>query len=200
MSLDASKVPKSEWQDLISWIPRGSHVLDLGCGDGDLLHFLQHQHQCTGYGVELRDECIPLCIERGVSVIQQNLDHGLGGFADDSFDVVLQLETLQAMQHVEGILREIARVAREAIISFPNFGHWSHRLSLLRGRMPMSKRLPYLWYDTPNLRFSTLVDFELLATKVGFKIESRFALHDGKLIEFLPNLRGSLAVFRLKRM
>ena len=181
------------------WVANGSHVLDLGCGDGVMLDYLRSDKQCSSYGIEIDDDKIPACIERGVSVIQQDLEAGLAMFADNSFDTVLCLSALQMMKNVEGVLRDITRVGREAIVSFPNFAHWPHRLSLIRGRMPVSKSLPYEWYDTPNLRFATVNDFAELANEVGLEVLECIALHEGKPVAFLPNWRGSLAVFRLRK-
>jgi methionine biosynthesis protein MetW len=133
-------------------------------------------------------------------VIQQDLEAGLAIFADNAFDTVLCLSALQMMKNVEGILRDITRVGREAIVSFPNFAYWPHRVSLLRGRMPVSKTLPYEWYDTPNLRCATIKDFEELANEVGLEVIECVALkEDGKPVALLPNWRGSLAVFRLRK-
>lgn len=181
------------------WVRKGSHVLDLGCGDGVMLEYLQSDKQCIGYGVEIDDHKIPLCVRRGVSVIQQDLEAGLAMFADDAFDMVLCLSALQMMKNVEGILQDIARVGREAIVSFPNFAYWPHRFSLLRGRMPVSKSLPYEWYDTPNVRCATIKDFKELANKVGLEVLECIALQEGKPVSFMPNWRGSLAVFRLRK-
>lgn len=182
------------------WVAPGSHVLDLGCGEGVMLEYLQSDKRCTGYGVEIDDKEIPICIARDVSVIQQDLEGGLAIFADNAFDTVLCLSALQMMKNVEGILRDIARVGGEAIVSFPNFAYWPHRLSLLRGRMPVSKTLPYEWYDTPNLRCATIKDFEELANEVGLEVLACVALDEkGNPVSFLPNWRGSLAVFRLKK-
>ncbi|HCY61293.1 MAG TPA: methionine biosynthesis protein MetW [Oxalobacteraceae bacterium] len=181
------------------WVAPGSHVLDLGCGDGVMLDHLRSDKGCHGYGIEIDDDKIPVCIERGVSVIQQDLEGGLAMFEDNAFDMVLCLSALQMMKDVEGVLQEITRVGREAIVSFPNFAHWPHRLSLVRGRMPVSKSLPYQWYDTPNLRFSTIGDFAELANQVGLEVLEFIALHDGKPINVLPNWRGSLAIFRLRK-
>jgi methionine biosynthesis protein MetW len=181
------------------WVNNGSHVLDVGCGDGVMLDFLQSDKQCAGYGIEIDDDKIPACIGRGVQVIQQDIEGGLAMFADDAFDMVLCLSALQMMKNVEGVLQEIARVGREAIVSFPNFAYWPHRVALLRGRMPVSKTLPYEWYDTPNVRCATIKDFEELANKVGLEVLECIALQDGKPVSFLPNWRGSLAVFRLRK-
>lgn len=181
------------------WVAPGAHVLDLGCGEGVMMEYLQTEKRCTGYGVEISDREIPLCVARDVAVIQQDLEGGLAIFADGAFDTVLCLSALQMMKNVEGILRDIARVGREAIVSFPNFAYWPHRVALLRGRMPVSRSLPYEWYDTPNLRCATITDFEELAHEVGLEVVERVALDErGKPVTFLPNWRGSLAVFRLK--
>lgn len=181
------------------WVGAQSHVLDLGCGDGVMLDYLQSDKQCAGYGVEIDDAKIPVCVARGVSVIQQDMEAGLNLFADNAFDTVLCLSALQMMKNVEGVLRDIARVGREAIVSFPNFAYWPHRVALLRGRMPVSKSLPYEWYDTPNLRCATIKDFEELANDVGLEVLECVALHDGQPISLLPNWRGSLAVFRFRK-
>lgn len=181
------------------WVSEGSRVLDLGCGDGLMMSHLQAEKRCTGYGVEIDDSAIPLCVERGVAVIQQDLEIGLSMFADNAFDVVLCLSSLQMMKNVEGILTDIARVGREAIVSFPNFAFWPHRVALLSGHMPVSKSLPYQWHDTPNLRCATIKDFTQLANDVGLEVLECVALDEGKPVNFLPNLRGSLAVFRLRQ-
>jgi len=182
------------------WVAPGSRVLDLGCGDGVMLDFLQSAKQCAGYGVEIDDAKIPACIGRNVPVIQQDLEAGLAIFADNAFDTVLCLSALQMMKNVEGVLRDIARVGADAIVSFPNFAYWPHRFALLRGRMPVSRSLPYEWYDTPNLRCATIHDFQDLANEVGLEVLEFVALDEaGKPVNFLPNWRGSLAVFRLRK-
>jgi methionine biosynthesis protein MetW len=190
---------RSDLAFIASWIAPGSHVLDLGCGDGSLLQYLQTEKHCTGYGVEIADANVARCVRRGVPVVQQNLESGLSLFGDGSFDVVLQLETLQAIKHVEEMLREIARVGREAIVSFPNFAYWEHRWQLFCGRMPVSERLPYNWYDTPNIRCATIADFQALARTVGLEVLDFVALHNGQPATMLPNLMGSLAVFRFRK-
>jgi methionine biosynthesis protein MetW len=181
------------------WVGKGANVLDLGCGDGVMMEYLQTDKQCIGYGIEIDDAKIPVCVRRGVSVIQQDMKAGLSMFGDNAFDTVLCLSALQMLQDVEGVLRDIARVGREAIVSFPNFAYWPHRIALLRGRMPVSKSLPYEWYDTPNLRCATIKDFEELANKVGLEVLECVALQDGSPVDFLPNWRGSLAVFRFRK-
>ena len=181
------------------WVREGSHVLDVGCGDGAMLSYLHSDKRCTGYGIEIADDKLLASAARGIDVIQQDMEHGLGLFGDNSFDTVLCLSSLQMMQHVEGLLRDIVRVGAEAIISFPNFAYWPHRVALARGRMPVSRSLPYQWYDTPNVRCATIYDFEELAEECGLEVLERVALADGKPVTFLPNLRGSLAVFRLRK-
>jgi methionine biosynthesis protein MetW len=174
-------------------------VLDVGCGDGAMLSYLQSDKACTGYGIEIADDKLIESARRGINVIQQDMENGLGIFGDNAFDTVLCLSSLQMMQHVEGLLRDIVRVGAEAIVSFPNFAYWPHRVALARGRMPVSKSLPYQWYDTPNVRCATIFDFEQLADECGLEVLERVALADGKPVTFLPNLRGSLAVFRLRK-
>ena len=199
MKFEELSVLRPDLAFIAHWIGNGTHVLDLGCGDGVMMHYLQSDKQCTGYGIEIDDDKIPLCVERDVSVIQRDLEAGLAIFEDNAFDTVLCLSALQMMKDVEGVLRDIARVGRDAIVSFPNFAYWPHRIALLRGRMPVSKSLPYDWYDTPNLRCATIKDFEKLAEEVGLQVVECVALDDGKPVEFLPNFRGSLAVFRLRK-
>ena len=180
-------------------VPPGSRVLDLGCGGGEMLAQLQVDRGCTGYGIEIADANVLACVRRGVNVIQLNLDEGLAMFDDESFDVVLQIDTLQHLRNTEVMLRETARVGRIGIVAFPNFGHWPNRMSVLRGRMPVTKRLPYEWYDTPNIRVGTYADFEVLALRSGLKIQDSFGLQEGKTVRRAPNLLAGTAVFKLCR-
>ena len=180
-------------------VPPGSRVLDLGCGDGQLLAYLRDHKGCSGYGIELADAGVLASMRRGIDVIQLNLEEGLALFDDRSFDVVLQLDTLQHLRNTERMLRETARVGRIGIVSFPNFAHWPNRLSVAAGRMPVTKALPYEWYDTPNLRVGTFADFEVLAAKFGLTVTDSFGLHGGREIRRWPNLRASMAVFRFER-
>jgi methionine biosynthesis protein MetW len=181
-------------------VPPGSRVLDLGCGNGALLALLRDQRQCTGYGVEIDDTHVLECVQRGVNVLQRNLEDGLSIFDDGSFDVVLQLDSLQNLRNTEAMLRETARVGRIGIVSFPNFAHWPHRLSVLRGRMPVSKSLPYQWYDTPNIRVTTFKDFDALARQNGLRVLESFGLDpQGDEIRRWPNLRASTAVFKFEK-
>lgn len=180
-------------------VPPGSRVLDLGCGDGALLAHLQQTKDCTGYGVEIADANVLACARRGVNVVQLNLEEGLALFNDQSFDVVLQLQTLQHLRNTEKMLRETARVGRLGILSFPNFAHWPNRLSVVQGRMPVTRALPYQWYDTPNIRVGTFADFEVLARRNGLKLIDSFGLHAGREVRRLPNLLASVAVFKFER-
>ena len=180
-------------------VPEGAHVLDLGCGDGALLQHLITTRRCTGYGIEIDDDNVLACVRRGVNVLQLNLHEGLKAFRDQSFDVVLQIDTLQHLRNAEVMLRETARVGRVGIVAFPNFAHWPNRLSIARGRMPVTRRLPYQWYDTPNIRVGTFKDFEALAHKNGLQILDAFGLEDGRVVRWLPNARAGTAVFKLQR-
>lgn len=199
MNFNELSVLRPDLAFIAHWIRDGAHILDVGCGDGVMLDYLQSDKHCSGYGIEIADERVLASTKRGINVIQQDMENGLAIFADKAFDSVLCLSSLQMMVNVEAILRDIARVGREAIVSFPNFAHWPHRLALIRGRMPVSKALPYEWYDTPNIRCATIYDFEELANQVGLEVIERVALKDGRPVTFLPNWRGSLAVFRLKK-
>ena len=180
-------------------VPVGSRVLDLGCGDGALLAYLQSTRGCTGYGIEIDDANVLACVKRGVNVIQLNLDEGLALFDDASFDVVLQIDTLQHLRNAEVMLRETVRVGRLGIVAFPNFAHWPNRLSILRGRMPVTRRLPYQWYDTPNIRVGTHADLDILAKQTGLKVLDSFGMQEGKVIRFAPNLMAGTSVFMFSR-
>jgi homoserine O-acetyltransferase len=186
-------------QSIARLVPEGSRVLDLGCGDGALLDLLQRERGCSGYGIELDDVNVHACVRRGVNVIQLNLDEGLTMFGDRSFDVVLQIDTLQHLRNAEVMLRETARVGRLGIVAFPNFAHWPNRLSVLQGRMPVTRRLPYQWYDTPNIRVGTHADFADLAAKNSLRVLDAFGLQEGQEVRFLPNLRAGTAVFKFER-
>lgn len=183
---------------IAEWIEPGSRVLDLGCADGTLLAHLQDTRQVRGAGVEINDESVIKAVRRGVQVIQQNLEEGLALFGDGQFDTVVLSQTLQSMHHTEHILREMARVARYGIVSFPNFGHWTHGLSILCGRMPVTCQMPYEWYNTPNIHLCTMRDFQRLATKLGLRITHLAAFHGQREVRFLQGWRSTLAVYRFE--
>lgn len=183
---------------IAQWIEPGSRVLDLGCGDGTLLAWLRDHKQVDGAGVEFDDNRVIASVQRGVRVIQQNLEEGLALFADQQFDSVVLSQTLQSMHHTEHILREMARVARYGIVSFPNFGHWTHGLSILRGRMPVTGQMPYEWYNTPNIHLCTMNDFEDLAHQLGLKVTHVATFNQDKEVRFLAGWRSALAVYRFE--
>ncbi len=180
-------------------VPQGARVLDLGCGDGELLARLQKTRRCSGYGIEIDDANVLACVKRGVNVIQLNLEEGLALFGDASFEVVLQIDTLQHLKNAETMLQETARVGRTGIVAFPNFGHWPNRLAVLLGRMPVTKRLPYQWFDTPNIRVGTFADFVTLAARNRLKVSDSFGLQDGRKVRNAPNLLAGTAVFKFSR-
>ena len=190
---------RKDMELIADMVPRGSRVLDLGCGTGELLAHLRDARGCSGYGVEIADANVLACTQRGVNVIQLNLEDGLAMFEDQSFDVVLQLDTLQNLRNTENMLRETARVGRIGIVSFPNFAHWPNRLRVLSGRMPVTKALPYEWYDTPNIRVGTYADFEVLARKEGFRVLDSFGIQNAEVVRRWPNLMASVAVFKFER-
>ena len=199
VELAQSQAANDTLQAIAALVPEGSRVLDLGCGDGALLAHLQQHKGCTGYGVELDDTNVHACVQRGVNVLQLNLDQGLTLFGDHSFDVVLQIDTLQHLRNAETMLRETARVGRTGIVAFPNFGHWPNRLSVLLGRMPVTKRLPYQWYDTPNIRVGTFADFAALARQNQLQILDAFGLQAGQEVRVWPNARAGTAVFKFQK-
>jgi methionine biosynthesis protein MetW len=188
----------TEAETILRWVTPGARVLDLGCGDGRLLRSLWEARQAPGYGVEIDDAHVLACIRNDVNVLQMDLEDGLSAFRDRSFDCVILSETLQAIHRQEPLLKEMLRVGSEAIVSFPNFGYWRARMQIaLAGHMPVSKELPYQWYDTPNVHHCTLVDFEALCAKLGFAIRERVVLTEGRSVGLLPNLRGALALYRV---
>ena len=181
---------------IAQWVQPNSRVLDLGCGDGALLVHLQQSKNVQGVGVEISDDRVLSCVQRGVHVIQQNLEDGLAMFDDQQFDTVVLSQTLQSMHNTEHILREMARVAREGIVSFPNFGYWPHGWSILRGRMPVTGQMPYDWYNTPNIHLCTLKDFERLANTLQFTILERATFNDQHEVKLFPGWRSTLAAYR----
>ena len=190
---------RSDFAAIAAWIPKGASVLDLGCGDGSLLRYLQDTRAVRGYGVEINDRDIVSCIANGVNVIQNDLDAGLSDFEDGAFDFVILSQTLQATRHTEPLMQEMLRVGREGIVSFPNFGFWRSRLDVLLGNMPVSSELPYQWYNTPNVHLCTLNDFENFCSSYCISITARSVMTDGREVSMLPNLFGSTAVYRFQR-
>ncbi|WP_114417016.1 methionine biosynthesis protein MetW [Marinospirillum perlucidum] len=195
---------RQELAIIANWIQPSAHVLDLACGDGTLLHYLEHEKGVRGYGLEIDPEKITACISRGVDVIEQDLNRGLKNFADDSYDTVIMTQALQVLRRQDLALDEMLRVGREAIVTFPNFAHWRCRLFLaFRGRLPVSKTLPYQWYDTPNIHLITFKDFEALCAQKNIKILDRavgnLAYEGNWKANLWPNLFGEVAVYRISR-
>jgi len=185
---------------IANWIPAGERVLDLGCGDGRLLKYLRDTKSIAGYGVEIDHNSVLGCIRNGVDVIQIDIEGGLSGFENQSFNYAIISQALQAMHATERILREMLRVAAEAVVSFPNFAYRTNRAAIAGGHMPISEDLPYDWYDTPNVRFFTIADFEALCEQLGIEIRERLAFDEaGQLVTDDPNLNGSLAFYRLAK-
>jgi methionine biosynthesis protein MetW len=189
---------RHDFDAIAAWIRPGAHVLDLGCGDGSLLRFLRERRGATGYGIEIDDAKLLASVRNGVNVIQIDLESGLSGFESDSFDYVILSQTLQAVHHTQTLIKEMLRVGREGVVSFPNFGFWRHRMQVTCGRMPVSGSLPYQWYNTPNVRLFTIADFELFCDEYGIRRLERVVISErGERISLLPNLLGALAVYRL---
>jgi methionine biosynthesis protein MetW len=193
-------ITRADFAAIASWIPEGSRVLDLGCGDGSLLAYLKETRGVAGYGIENDDESIIKCIENGVNVMQVNLEAGMKEIADQSFDVVILSQTLQAMRRTEAVVAEMLRVGREAIVTFPNFGYWRHRVQIaLGGQMPVSKDLPYQWYNTPNVHLFTVADFDQFCSERQYRVLNRAVLNHAQKPTMLPNLLGKLALYRFSR-
>jgi len=190
---------RPDFAAIAAWIPKGASVLDLGCGDGSLLRYLKETRAVRGYGVEINDRDIVSCIANGVNVIQNDLESGLSDFESGSFDFVMLSQTLQATRHTEPLIREMLRVGREGIVSFPNFGYWKSRLNVLLGNMPVSSELPYQWYDTPNVHLCTLDDFEAFCRDYNVAVLERRVMTGESEVRLLPNLLGSTAVYRFQR-
>ncbi len=190
---------RPDFAAIAAWIPQGASVLDLGCGDGSLLRYLHGARKVRGYGVEIDDLNIVACIQNGVNVIQSDLESGLSSFESEAFDYVILSQTLQATRHTEALMQEILRVGREGIVSFPNFGYWRGRINVLLGNMPVSRDLPYQWYDTPNVHLCTLHDFETFCAEKSVHILERRVMTGESEVKLLPNLLGSTAVYRFRR-
>jgi methionine biosynthesis protein MetW len=190
---------RPDFAAIAAWIPQGASVLDLGCGDGSLLRYLKDTRKVRGYGVEISDANIVACIRNGVNVIQGDIESGLSGFESNAFEFVLLSQTLQATHHTEPLVKEMLRVGREGIVSFPNFGYWKNRLNVLLGKMPVSEELPYQWYDTPNVHLCTLFDFEDFCRDLDVTVLERRVMTGSSEVKLLPNLLGSTAVYRFQR-
>ena len=197
--MNINAMERADFATIAALIRNGARVLDLGCGDGTLLRYLMEQRGVAGYGVEIDDAGILACIGNGVNVIQGNLERGLSGFADDSFDYVILSQTLQAVRSSERVVREMLRVGRQGIVTFPNFGYWRNRLQVISGHMPVSDNLPYQWFNTPNIHLCTTTDFENFCHDHEVRILERIVMRDGNAVTFLPHLLGSLAVYRFER-
>jgi methionine biosynthesis protein MetW len=190
---------RPEFDAIAAWIEPGAQVLDLGCGDGSLLRYLKEARRAMGYGIEIDDAKVLASVRNRVNVLQSDLETGLAGFESGSFDYVILSQTLQAVRRTEQIIGEMLRVGRQAIVTFPNFGYWGHRFQVFMGRMPVSPTLPYQWYDTPNVHLFTLRDFESFCADHGIRILERVVMDRGRAVSVLPNLLGSLAVYRFDR-
>ena len=191
---------RSDWNIIASWVQPGERVLDLGCGDGSLLKLLIEERGARGYGVEIDAAGVLASIRNGINVVQSDIDQGLAEFEDNAFEHVVLSRTLQTVKHTENTLREMLRVGREAVVSVPNFGYWKNRQAVLNGRMPVSEDLPYQWYDTPNVRFFTLADFEALCAQMGIAIKTREVLDAaGQPVHEEHNFLGSLGVYRISK-
>lgn len=189
---------RQDFAIIANWVKFGSKVLDLGCGDGTLLQFLRTGMEVKGYGVEKDDANWLACLENGTNVIQMDLEDGLSGFEDQSFDTVILSQTLQAMHNTEEIVQEMLRVGHEVIVTFPNFGYWRNRLQIINGNMPVSKTLPYQWFNTPNVHLCTINDFDQFCKNHKITVIERKVITNGNDVDFMPNWFGNLAMYRLK--
>ena len=192
-------ITRKDFEAMSHWIQPGASVLDLGCGDGSLLVHLQETRNITGYGIENDDAGILQCVSIGINVIQSNLESGLKEIDDGAFDYVILSQTLQAMKRTEAVIDEMLRVGREAIVTFPNFGYWKHRWQILAGRMPVSDNLPFQWYDTPNVHMCTVADFDEFCAQKKLRVLNRLVMNHDREQPILPNLLGTLALYRLSR-
>lgn len=191
---------RSDFSIIAGWVNEGDRVLDLGCGDGELLASLGQVKRVRGYGIDIADDNVLACVKLGVNVIQSDLESGLAGFADRSFDTVILSQTLQQIHRVETIINEMLRVGREVIVTFPNFAYWRHRVQLgVRGTMPVSRTLPYAWYNTPNVRMFTVREFDRFCRDRGIVIIDRVVQSDERKVTFAPNLFGQLAFYRIRQ-
>jgi methionine biosynthesis protein MetW len=193
--MNGISIDRADFAAIAQWVKSGARVLDLGCGDGALFNYLARERAISGYGVEIDDANVLACVKNGVNVVQRNLERGLREFDDQSFDYVILSQTLQAMRNGERIIREMLRVGREGILTFPNFGYWRNRVQVLGGHMPVGENLPYQWFDTPNIHLCTLDDFERFCSERGIRILERKVLTSGRSVTMMPNLLGALAIY-----
>ena len=193
--MNGISIDRADFAAIAQGVSPAARVLDLGCGDGALFKYLKRERDISGYGVELDDANVLACVRNGVNVVQRNLEQGLSEFEDQSFDYVILSQTLQAMRNGERLIREMLRVGREGIVTFPNFGYWRNRMQVLRGRMPVSENLPYQWFDTPNIHLCTLGDFERFCGERRIRILERKVLTGGNPVKVMPNLMGALAIY-----
>jgi len=199
MKPNGNGMQRPDYAAIADWVRPGSRVLDLGCGDGTLLRYLWRERNASGYGVEIDEAGVLACVRNGVNVIQSDLESGLSDFENRAFDYVILSQTLQAVRHSERIVREMLRVGREGIVTFPNFGYWKNRLQVALGKMPVSDNLPFQWYDTPNIHLCTITDFEDFCRAQEMRILERKVITNGSAVSVLPNLLGALAVYRFQR-
>ena len=192
-------ITRKDFEAISNWVKPNCSVLDLGCGDGELLVHLKHSRNIIGYGIENDDAGILACVSNGVNVIQSNLESGLKEVGDGAFDYVILSQTLQAMKRTEAVIDEMLRVGSEAIVSFPNFGYWQHRWQLLKGRMPVSDALPYEWHNTPNVHMCTVADFDTFCARKNLRVLNRLVMNGEREQTVLPNLMGTLALYRLAK-
>jgi methionine biosynthesis protein MetW len=197
--MNTTELYRQDFAIIAGWLSFGAKVLDLGCGDGSLLTYLRDGLEVKSYGVEKDDQNWLAALQNDVDVIQMDLEAGLSEFEDNSFDTVILSQTLQAMHNTEGIVQEMLRVGSEAIVTFPNFGYWRNRMQILTGNMPVSKDLPYEWYNTPNVHLCTINDFDALCKNHNITVIERKVITNSNEVTFMPNWFGNLAMYRLKR-
>jgi methionine biosynthesis protein MetW len=202
--LEQNHLMRYDLQIIASWIEPGSKVIDLGCGEGDLLHHLISQKGVQGTGIELNEEKVARCIEKGLSVLQGDISEEVHDYPERSFDYVILSQTLQQVYKPDNLIRAMLRIGQKGIVSFPNFSHWQIRMQLLfTGYAPVSRQLPYQWFDTPNIRVITLKDFRKFVQEVGLTVlrEAAIDTHTqdryGSIVEFLPNLRATYGIFMI---